>query len=708
MALTTKNIRNICLLGHSGSGKTTFSETMLFESGAINRRGTIEAGSTVSDFTNIEKERGNSIFSTLMHTHWRGNKINIIDTPGLDDFNGEVISSLKVADTALMVVNAAQGVEVGTELIWDYVQQYKTPALFVINQMDHDKADYEQSLDQIKQRFGSNVLPVQFPIETESGFNTIVDALRMITYIFPENGGKPDKKEIPEAHMQRAQEMHNLLVEAAAENDEGLMEKFFEEGSLNEEELKAGLTIALANQQIYPVFCCSSISNMGSGRIMGFLNDIAPSPSDRPAIGLETGGELEITETGPTSAFVYKSMSEPQVGMVSYFKVCSGKLTTGMDVTNQSNRGMERVNQIFVSLGKARVGVDHLIAGDIGATLKLKNTHTNDTLNGKGGDFQITKMEFPDPKIRVAITPPGKNDMEKLMKALHQIEEEDPTLQVELSKSLKQTLLHGQGQLHLDLIRYRIEKVNGIAMEFEKPKIPYRETITATAEESYRHKKQSGGSGQFAELSMRIDPWTEGMADPAGLNVRKRETEELPWGGRLEFLWCIVGGAIDGKYINAIKKGIMNKMEEGPLTGSNCLDIRVCIYDGKMHTVDSNDMAFMIASSYAFKAAFEKAKPQLLEPIYDVNILCNDDATGDIMGDLQSRRAIVQGMDSDGHYQKIHAKIPLAEMYKYNASLRSMSQGRAKYTRSFSSYESVPQELQKQLIKGKAEEAVLA
>mgnify|MGYP000155810716 CR=1 FL=1 len=708
MALTTKNIRNICLLGHSGSGKTTFAETLLFESGAINRRGTVEAGSTVSDFTNIEKERGNSIFSTLMHTHWRGNKINIIDTPGLDDFNGEVISSLKVADTALVLVNAAQGVEVGTELVWDYVASYKTPAIFVVNQMDHDKADYEVAMDQITQRFGSNVLPIQFPVNSGVGFYNIVDALRMIMYTFPKDGGKPEKSPIPEEHIKRAQEMHNLLVEAAAENDETLMEKFFEAGSLNEKELAAGLTIALSNQQIYPVFCCSSLANMGTGRIMGFLNDIAPSPSDRPAIALETGGELDITETAPTAAFIYKSMSEPQVGMVSYFKVCSGKLTSGLDVVNQSNRGVERINQIFVSLGKARVGVDHLIAGDIGATLKLKNTHTNDTLSGKAGDFQIEKMQFPQPKIRVAIKPPGKNDMEKLMKALHQIEEEDPTLKVELSKTLKQTLLHGQGQLHLDLIRYRIEKVNGIAMEFEKPKIPYRETITAAAEESYRHKKQSGGSGQFAEISMRIEPYTEGMADPPGLNVRKRETEDLPWGGKLEFLWCIVGGAIDAKYINAIKKGIMNKMEEGPLTGSHCLEIRVSIYDGKMHSVDSNDMAFMIASSYAFKSAFEKAKPQLMEPIYEVDILCNDDSTGDIMGDLQTRRAIVQGMDTDGHYQKITAKVPLAEMYKYNESLRALSQGRAKYTRAFSSYDPVPQELQRQLIKQNSETAVLA
>ena len=706
--LTTKNIRNICLIGHSGSGKTTFSETMLFESGAINRRGTVENGTTVSDFTNIEKERGNSVFSTLMHTHWRDRKINIIDTPGLDDFNAEVISALKVADTALIIINGSQGVEVGTELVWSYVNDFKTPTMFVVNQLDHEKADYDTAYEQIKSRFGAKVIPVQFPINQGTGFTSIVDALRMVLYEFSTNGGKPEKKPIPEAYVQQAQEMHNQLVEAAAENDETLMEKFFEAGSLNEEELAEGLTVALANQQIYPVFCSSAIQNMGSGRIMGFINDIAPCPSDRPPVPMETGGELDISEQGPNLAFVYKSMSEPQVGMVSYFKVYSGKLSAGEDLVNQSNRSSERINQIFLSLGKVRVATDSLIAGDIGATVKLKNSHTNDTLSGKGAEMQVMKMTFPPSKIRVAIKPPGKNDMEKLMRALHQIEEEDPSLHVEQSATLKQTLLHGQGQLHLDLIRYRIEKVNGILMEFEKPKIPYRETITISADEEYRHKKQSGGSGQFAQVSMRIEPYYEGMADPSDLNVKQKQTEELPWGGKLEFLWCIVGGAIDSKYINAIKKGIMNKMEEGPLTGSRCQNIRVAIYDGKMHSVDSNDMAFMIAASQAFKTAFENAKPQLLEPIYNVEILCPDESMGDIMSDLQTRRAIIQGMDSDGHYQKINVKVPLAEMYKYNASLRALSQGRAKYMREFSEYMKLPGDLQKQLIKESTLEAVVA
>ncbi len=706
MAKTSKNIRNICLLGHSGSGKTTFAETMLFEAGAIPRKGTIEGKNTVSDFTNIEKDRGNSVFSTLMHAHWKDSKINIIDTPGLDDFIGEVVSSLKVADTGVILINASQGVEVSTELVWEYVDQFSTPAMFVINQMDHEKADYDSALEQMKSRFGNKVLPIQYPINQGEGFNKIVDALRMTMYVFPDGGGKPEKQDIPESEMPRAQELHNLLVEAAAENEEGLMEKFFENGTLNEEDLATGLTIALANQQIYPVFICSSERNMGSGRIMGFINDIAPSPVDRSATKLAEGDDLAVDSSGPKSLFIYKSMSEPQVGMVSYFKVFSGTLNSGEDLINQQNQNTERFNQIFVSNGKIRSNVDSLLAGDLGATVKLKNSQTNHSLSEKGKTIIVEPITFPLDKIRVAVRPPGKNEMEKLMKALNQIADEDPTLKVEQSATLKQTLLHGQGQLHLDLIKYRIEKVNGITMEYDRPKIAYRETITAKADESYRHKKQSGGSGQFAEVHLRIEPYYEGMADPADLTVRNSEVEFLPWGGKLVFLWCIVGGSIDAKYSNAIKKGIMNKMEEGPLTGSNCQNIRVSIYDGKMHSVDSNDMAFMLAATQAFKSAFQQARPQLMEPIYDVSILCSDEVMGDIMSDLQSRRAIIQGIEAEGHYQKIKAKVPLAEMYKYSSTLRSLSQGRAKFSRIFSEYVSVTPDLQKTLVQNASMEVV--
>lgn len=699
MAYDTKDIRNVVLLGHSGSGKTTFAETMLYESGALSRRGTVEDKSTISDYTNIEQERGNSIFSTLMHAKWKDSKINIIDTPGFDDFVGEVVSSLKVADLGVMLINAKSGVEVGTELIWEYIEKYNTPGMFVINQLDHDKADFDIALEQAQNRFGTNVLPFQFPLNTGIGFNKIVDALRMIMYVFPDGGGKPIKEAIPEAVIGRAQEMHNALVEAAAENDENLMELFFENGSLSEDELAKGLRIALTNQEIFPVFCCSATRNMGSGRIMGFINDIAPSPADRPAALLEDGNTLECDANGDTSIFIYKTISEPQVGNVSYFKVYSGTLRTGDELENTSTRGSERFNQMFVSKGKIRDGINQLRAGDIGVTTKLKNTQTNQTLNKKGVSREIEKMVFPEHRIRTAFTPPSKNDMEKLMKALHIIESEDPTLAVELAPHLKQTLLHGQGQLHLDIIKYRIEKVYNVSMDFVRPNIAYRETITRKADDSYRHKKQSGGSGQFAEVHMRIEPYTEGMALPSDLTVRKEEEDTLPWGGKLKFLWCIVGGSIDAKYINAIKKGIMQKMEEGPLTGSRCQDIRVCIYDGKMHAVDSNDMAFMIASAQVFKNAFTQAAPQLLEPVYDVEVLCSSDVMGDVMGDLQTRRAMILGMDTEGHYQKIKAKVPISEMYKYSSTLRSISQGKAKFTRKFLEYQAVTPDIQKRLVR---------
>jgi len=699
MSITTKNLRNICLLGHSGSGKTSFAETMLFEAGAISRKGTVDGKSSTSDYTNIEQEKGNSLFSTLLHAKWRNHKINILDTPGSDDFIGEVVSSLKVADTALMMINASNGVEVGTEIFWEYVQRFETPCVFILNQMDHEKADFSKSLQSVTDEFGAKVTPIQFPINEGNSFNSIVDALRMTMYVFPEGGGKPEKRDIPDSEIQRAQEMHNALVEIAAENDEGLMEKFFDAGSLTEEELTKGLNIALAHQQFYPVFCCSSLSNMGSGRIMGFLNDIAPSPADRKPTPLEGGGELVCDENGPTSAFIFKTISEPQVGMVSYFKVYSGKLNEGVELYNADNRSSERINQIFEANGKKRSTINALCAGDIGVCVKLKDSHTNNTLNQKGTDHKIAKIDFPSPRIRTSVVPPSKGEMEKLMKALHQIGEEDPTLIVEQNPTLKQTILHGQGQLHLDLTKYRIEKVNNISMEFEEPRIMYRETITKTANASYRHKKQSGGSGQFGEVHMRVEPFYEGMPEPEGLNVRSKELIELDWGGKLSFYWCIVGGSIDSKYINAIKKGVMQKMEEGPLTGSRCQDIRVCIYDGKMHAVDSNDMAFMIAASQVFKDAFQQAAPQVLEPMHEVNISCSDQVMGDVMGDLQSRRAMITGMDADGNQQKIKAKVPLAELYQYSSALRSLTQGKAKFSRKFSEFVPVTSDIKSNLVK---------
>ncbi|WP_020536389.1 elongation factor G [Lewinella cohaerens] len=704
MGYDTNNIRNVVLLGHPGSGKTTLAECMLFEAGSLSRRGSSTAGNTVSDYTNLEKERGNSVFSALLHANWKDSKINIIDTPGYDDFVGEVISSLKVADTGVMLLNARSGVEVGSELIWEYIESFKTPALFAINHLDHEKADYDNTLEQAIARFGNKVIPVQYPLNPGRDFNTIVDALRMTLYVFPEDGGKPTKEAIPAEEMDRAMELHNALVEAAAENDEGLMEKFFEAGTLTEEELATGLRIAIANQELFPVFCCAAEHNMGSGRIMGFINDVCPSPADRPAAALENGGELACSASGDTTIFIYKTISEPRVGNVSYFKVFSGVLAAGDELENASTGQTERFTQLFLANGKDRTSTTEVRAGDLGVTLKLKDSHSNQTLNAKGHKRSIEPMHFPESRIRVALEPPGKAEMEKLMKALHIIEEEDPTLHVEQSPALKQTLVHGQGQLHLDLIRYRIEELNGIKMNFIRPRISYRETVTGATDTSYRHKKQSGGSGQFAEIHLRVEPYHEGMPEPEGLNVRKKETEELPWGGTLSFYWCIVGGSIDAKYANAIKKGILQRMEEGPLTGSPCQDIRVSVYDGKMHAVDSNDTAFMIAAKMAIRDAFKNASPQVLEPIYDLEVLCDAEVLGDIMGDLQTRRAMISGMDSDGHYQKIIAKVPQSEMYQYSSTLRSLSQGRAKFTRRFAEYNPLPFDIQEKLMAGYEEE----
>lgn len=696
-AFTTDKIRNVVLVGHSGSGKTTFAETMLFEAKAISRRGTVADGNTQSDYAPLEQQRGHSLFASLLHCNWKDTKINILDTPGLDDFSGEVVTALKVADTAIMLLNARSGVEVGTELIWEYIEKFDTPTLFVINQLDHEKADFEMTLDQARKRFGNRVLPFQFPVNQGPGFNAIVDALRMVMYVFPAGGGKPEKKPIPAEHKSRADEMHNALVEAAAENDEALMEKFFEEGTLDEEELARGLTIGMAHRQFYPVFCASGQQDMGSGRIMGFIHDVCPSPADRPAAALEGGASKPCDPNARPCVFIFKTVNEPKVGNVSYFKVYSGVLKAGDELTNADNGTVERFSQLFESEGKNRDQADELRAGDIGCTVKLKGSHTNQTLNPKGADLKIERIHFPPPRIRMAVVPPSKSEVEKMANALHSIREEDPTLLVEQSVELKQTIIEGQGEMHLDIVRYKAEQNFGVHIELAEPRIPYRETITKEANKDYRHKKQSGGAGQFAEVHMRIEPYYDGMPAPHGLNAKNTEVEDLKWGGKFCFVWAIVGGVIDARFINAIKKGIMSKMEEGPSTGSYCRDIRVSIYDGKMHPVDSNDMAFQIASMMAFREAFHEAGPQILEPIYNLEVMCDSEFMGGVMGDLQTRRAIIMGMDSEGHYQVIRARVPLKELHKYSSTLRSLTQGKAKFSMSFAEYAPVPGDIQAKL-----------
>ncbi len=696
-AYDTSKIRNVVLVGHSGCGKTTFAETMLYEAKAITRRGTVGDGNTQSDYTPLEQQRGHSLFASVLHCPWKDTKINILDTPGLDDFVGEVVTALKVADTAVVMLNARSGVEVGTELIWEYVDKYETPALFVINQLDHEKSDFEKTLEQAKNRFGNRVLPLQFPVNQGAGFNAIVDALRMVMYVFPAEGGKPEKKPIPAEHKSRADELHNALVEAAAENDEALMEKYFENGTLDEEDLSKGLSIGLAHHQFFPVFCASAMKDMGSGRIMGFIHDICPSPAERPAASLESGGSKPCDPKARPCVFIFKTVNEPKVGNVSYFKVYSGTLKTGDELTNADNSTVERFTALFESEGRNRNQVNELQAGDIGCTVKLKNSHSNQTLNPKGSETKIERIHFPTPRIRMAVVPPSKADVEKMAHALHSIQEEDPTLLVEQSMELKQTIVQGQGEMHLEIVRTKSEQNFGVHIDFIEPKIPYRETITKEANHDYRHKKQSGGAGQFAEVHMRIEPYYEGMPAPHNLNAKNIEVEDLKWGGKFSFVWAIVGGVIDARFTNAIKKGIMAKMEEGPLTGSYCRDIRVSIYDGKMHPVDSNDMAFQIASTMAFKEAFPMSAPQILEPIYNLEVMCDAEFMGNVMGDLQTRRAIIMGMDSEGHYQVIRARIPLKELHRYSSTLRSLTQGKAKFSIEFAEYAAVPGDIQAKL-----------
>jgi elongation factor G len=701
----TSHVKNIVLLGHAGSGKTTLAECMLYEAGIINRRGRIAERNTTGDYHELEQERGNSIFSKLLHAKWRGYKINILDTPGYDDFVGEVISALRVADTGIMLLNASMGVEVGTDIIWEYTEQFKTPMIFAVNKLDEDNADFDKTVREAKAHFGNKVVVVQYPRQTGAGFHEVIDVLRMTMYKFKDGGGKPDKLPIPEDEKARADELHKELVEAVASNDESLMEKYFDKGELDEDEMKTGMKKAMINHDLFPLFCISAERNMGSGRLMGFIDNVCPSANEMPPQKTISGEDLICDAGGPPCIFIYKTVSEPHVGELSFFKVYSGTVKSGMELENETTGANEKLNQLFLVEGNKRIAVNELVAGDIGATLKLKNTHTNNTLHIRGKNYNLPPIEFPPPNMTVAIEPLKKGEEEKLSQALHQLREEDPTLIIEVSPELRQTLIHCQGDMHLAVAKWKIENQHKLEVKFVKPRIPYRETIRKTADATYRHKKQSGGAGQFGEVALRIEPWYEGMPEPKDLTVRGRDTYELDWGGKLVFYNCIVGGAIDARFLPSILKGVMEKMQNGPLTGSYARDIRVCVYDGKMHPVDSNDISFKIAGLQAFRQAFQQADPQILEPIYQVTVLCPDDLTGAVMGDLQSRRAIVEGIDSEGHFQKIIAKVPLAEMDGYSSSLRSISQGRAKFKMKFHGYEPVPFEIQRKLIDEHAKQA---
>lgn len=709
----TEQIRNIALLGNTGSGKTSLAESMMFEGKVIERKGSIDGKNTVSDYTEIEQQNQRSIFSTLLYTEFNNSKLNIIDTPGSDDFVGAVISSMYPTDLLVMVINSQYGVEVGTEIFSRHAERLHKPMILAINQLDHDKANFDATLDSLKQTYGNKIILTQYPLATGSAFDGFIDVITMKMYKFKGDTGIREEFPIPDSEMDKASELHNALIEAAAENDESLMEKFFEQGSLTEDEMRSGLSKGIISRSIMPVFCLSAAKNIGTKRLMDFIINVGPNPTQSPVLKNNSSKPITCDANAPTSLFIFKSTVEPHIGEISYFRVMSGKITEGMDLTNANNSTKERLSQLFVVAGKNRNKVTELVAGDIGATVKLKNSKTNHTLCGPGLDFTFDPMEFPDPKFRTAVKPKNEAEVEKLGELLNRAHQEDPTIVVEHSKELKQIILSGQGEFHLNILKWQLTNLHKLEIEYIAPRIPYRETITKVAQADYRHKKQSGGAGQFGEVHLVIEPYVEGAPDPVkykvngkeiNLSVRGKEVIDLEWGGKLVFYNCIVGGAIDARFMPAILKGIMEKMEEGPLTGSYARDIRVAVYDGKMHPVDSNEISFKLAGRNAFKNAFKEAGPKIMEPIYDVEVLVPADRMGDVMSDLQNRRAIIMGMGSVKGFEVINAKVPLAELNRYSTTLSSLTSGRATYTMKFASYEQVPADVQEKLLKAYQEQ----
>ena len=691
---STDKIRNVVLLGGTRCGKTTLAETIMFEGKVIDRRGTIEAKNTVSDNTEVEQLFQRSIYSTPFYAEVFDHKFNFIDAAGADDFIEGVILGLNVCDSAIMVVNAGSGVEVGTEIHGRFAEQYKKPMLIAVNQLETEKANWDNTLDSLHQAFGAKAVPVQFPVNPGMEFNAVVDVLKMKMYKFSGEDGKTEECEIPADLAPRAEEMHSAMVEMAAESDEALMEKFFDAGELSEEDLHAGLKAGFDKAEFYPVFCISGKKDMGVKRMLEFLTEVAPAPKE--------------DVSGKTSLFVYKTALEQHLGDVTYFKVVSGKIGEGQDFVNVDNGSKERITTLYAVAGKKKEKVTELVAGDMGCTVKLKNVKTNQTLNAPGNDTAFPPIEFPPAKYRTAIKALDEKDDEKLGEALNRAAAEDPTMRIEYSKELRQTIINGMGEQHINILKWHLNNDYKIDVEFFAPKIPYRETITKVATAEYTHKKQSGGAGQYGRVVMLIEPIVEGV-EPTGrfkidgkdtqLTIKGKEEADLDWGGKFEFVNCVVGGAIDAGFMPAIKKGIMQKLEEGPLTGSYARDIRVYIYDGKMHPVDSKEIAFIIAGRNAFKDAFKKAGPKLLEPIYMVEIMVPGDCTGDVMSDIQNRRGIIEGMGAEKGFQVLRARVPLAELYRYSTTLSSITSGRGTFTMTFIEYQQVPMDVQEKLLK---------
>ncbi len=703
----TQNVRNVVLLGSTKSGKTTLAETMMFEGKIIERRGSIEAKNTISDNTEIEQIYQRSIFSTLLYTEFKDTKFNIIDTPGSDDFVGGVYSAFSVAETGILLVNASQGVEVGTEIFARHARKHNKPLIIAVNQLDSEKQDWHSTIESLKQSFGSKVVLVQYPINAGPNFNAFIDVLKMKMYTFKDDNGTREEQEIPVDLLNEATALHQILVEMSAENDESLMETFFDKGQLSEDEIRSGMKAGMRLGDILPVFCLSAKRDIGVKRLMEFTINACPSP-DKCENELTDGTMVKVDSNGPTSIFVYKTAMEQHLGDVSYFKVMSGKLVEGMDLTNPETGAKERISTIYAAAGKKREKVSEVFAGDIACTVKLKSVKTNQTLDAGNCEWVFKPTKFPASKFRTAIKAKEEKDDEKLGEILNRASAEDPTIKIEYSKELKQIILSGQGEHHINILKWQINNIHKLEIDLFAPKIPYRETITKVARADYRHKKQSGGAGQFGEVHLLIEPFIEGAAQTNKfkvdgvdmiLNIKGKEEYPLDWGGKLEYYNCIVGGAIDARFMPAILKGIMEKMSEGPLTGSYARDIKVYVYDGKMHPVDSNELAFKLAGRNAFKEAFKKAGPKIMEPIYNIEILVPSDCMGDVMSDLQNRRAIIEGMSSDSGFEVLKARVPLAELYKYSTTLSSLTSGRATFTMKFADYQQVPMDVQEKLLK---------
>ena len=704
----TRNIRNVALLGSTDAGKTILAEAMMLEGKLIDRKGSIEAKNTVSDYTEIEQLNQKSIYATPLFTEFMDCKLNLLDTPGADDFVGSVLTALRVSATALMVVNAQHGVEVGTEILARWVDRLHKPMVIALNQLDHEKANYDHTMESLVQSFGNKIVTVQYPTKVGAGFDTFIDVLLMKMYRFTGDTGQREELEIPDSEMERAKELHGKLVEAAAENDEKLMELYFEKGSLTEDEIRAGLAKGLELRSVYPVFCTSGLKNIGVKRLMEFLIKVGPSPLENEVPTNEAGEPVPPDANAPLQLFVFKTTFEPHIGEVNYFKVMAGKLTENADLLNLNTQTKERFAQIFVAMGKNRTKVNELLAGDIGCTVKLKNTKSGQTLIAGNEGSPFPPFQLPNDKFRTAVKPVNEAETEKLGELLNRMHQEDLSINIEFSKELRQIIVSGQGEHHLNTMKWLLTNVHKCEVEFIPPRIPYRETITKVAQADYRHKKQSGGAGQFGEVHLVVEPYEEGMPAPTkykingkeiSLNIRDTQEVDLDWGGKLIFYNCIVGGAIDARFLPAIMKGIMEKMEQGPLTGSYARDIRVAVYDGKMHPVDSNEISFKLAGRNAFRAAFKEAGPKIMEPIYDVEVLVPSDYMGDVMSDLQNRRAIIMGMDSEKGFEHIQARVPLAEIGRYSTALSSLTGGRATYTMKFSGYEQVPADVQEKLLK---------